>query len=153
MDRLPLQASPDLQQQLREISIPERFAKSSLLFALGDEAKGAFLIESGTVSLSLRISRERTVCQCTLGKGTLLGLPATINNAAYSLTAKAICDVDLAFIPRDRLVDAMYRNMLLAVEIVKVLSLEVHDMRELIRRKGCTARKTVPRRGKALIGG
>lgn len=153
MDRLPLQASLELQQLLHEISLPQRVGKSSLLFTMGDESKGAYLIESGTVSLSLKTSRERTVCQRTLGKGTLLGLPATINNAAYSLTAKALCDLEVAFIPRERLVDAMYRNMLLAIEIVKVLSLEVHDMRELIRRKGCTTRKSSPRRGKALIDG
>ena len=146
MVRLPLQASADLQQEIRKISRPARITKSSLLFTQGDRATGAFLVERGSVSLTLKANPGRSVWRRTVGKGSLLGLPATINEAEYTLTAKAVCDVDLAFIPRDNLIDAMHRNVSLAIEILKVLSQEVHDMRELIGNRGLTAcsRRKVP---------
>ena len=57
MPRLPLQASADLQQELRRISIPTRLAKSSVLFTQGDRAKGVYLVESGSVALTLKLYR------------------------------------------------------------------------------------------------
>jgi CRP-like cAMP-binding protein len=137
MARLPLQASVDLQQELRRISIPTHLAKSSVLFTQGDRAKGVYLIESGSVALTLKLYRGGiTVHHRTLGKGSLLGLPATMNDTAYSLTATASCEVDLAFIPRDKLIETANQNLSLAIDILKVLSYEVHDMREVIRTRG-----------------
>ena len=141
MARLPLQASTDLQQELRRISIPTRLAKSSLLFTQGDRAKGVYLVESGSVALSLKLYRGGiTVHHRTLGKGSLLGLPATMNDTAYSLTATASCEVDLAFISREKLIKAANQNLSLAIEILKVLSHEVHDMREVIQTRSRTDR-------------
>lgn len=133
MSRLPLQASVALQQALRKISVPMRIARSSLLFAQGDRAKGIYLIETGSVGLSLKIHRSgRTVCQRTLGKRSLLGLPAAINDVGYSLTAKAVEDLEVAFISREKLMEEMSQNIWLAMEILRILSYEIHDMREIV---------------------
>ncbi len=140
MARLPLLASIDLQQKLREISTPKDVTKSSLLFAQGERGKGAFLVESGSVSLLLKADDGKVLWRRTLGKGSLLGLPATVNDAEYSLTAKALSIVDLSFITRGNLIAAMNRDISLAIEIVKVLGQEVHDMRELMQKRGRTAR-------------
>ncbi len=149
MARLPLQASDELQKELRKISITERLTSSSLLFAQGDPAKGVYLVESGSVGLMLDLRRGKTVFQRKLGKGSLLGLPATMNDTAYSLTARVLSDADLAFIPRDKLLEAMNRNVFLAIEILKVLSEEVQAMRDVIRTKcrgGGSPRKSVRER-------
>jgi CRP-like cAMP-binding protein len=144
MARLPLQASADLQQELRKISIPLRLTKSSLLFEQGERPKGVYLVESGSIALLLKLVRGRTVYERDVGKGSVLGLPATVNDTAYSLTAKALCEVDLAFVPRENLIEAMNKNISLAVEILKVLSQEVQAMRDVIRTRwqpGGSARK------------
>lgn len=133
MTRLPLQASPDLQQELRKISLPVRLTKSSLLFEQGEKPKGVYLVESGSIALMLKLVRGKTVYERSVGKGSVLGLPATVNGTAYSLTAKALCDVDLAFVPRETLIAAMDRNISLAIEILRVLSQEVQAMRDVIR--------------------
>lgn len=133
MARLPLQASADLQQKLRKISIPVRLTKSSLLFKQGEKPKGVYLVESGSIALMLKLARGRTVYERNVGKGSVLGLPATVNDTAYSLTAKALCDVDVAFVPRENLIAEMDRNISLAIEILRVLSQEVQAMRDVIR--------------------
>ena len=133
MARLPLQASADLQQKLRKISIPVRLTKSSLLFKQGEKPKGVYLVESGSIALMLKLVRGRTVYERNVGKGSVLGLPASVNDTAYSLTAKALCDVDVAFVPRENLIAEMDRNISLAIEILRVLSQEVQAMRDVIR--------------------
>jgi len=144
MNHLPLQASDELQKKLRKISKPLRLAKSSVLFEQGEMSRGVFLIESGSVALMLKRASGGTVHERILGKGSVLGLPATVNHTTYSLTAEALGDVDLFFVPSQDLIEAMVRNVYLAVEILKVLSDEVHGMREVIRawgRPGGSARK------------
>jgi CRP-like cAMP-binding protein len=133
MARLPLQASADLKRELRKFSTPLHLLKSSLLFEQDEEPKGVYLVESGSVALMLKLPRGRTVYERNVGKGSVLGLPATVNGTAYSLSAKALCEVDLAFIPRENLMAEMDRNILLAVEILRVLSQEVQAMRDVIR--------------------
>ncbi len=144
MARLPLQASADLQQELRKISMPVRLTESSLLFEQGEKPKGVFLVEKGSVALTLKLARGRTVYERNVGKGSVLGLPATVNDTAYSLTARALCDVNLAFAPRENLIETMNKNISLTIEILKVLSQEVQAMRDVIRtrwRPGGLARK------------
>lgn len=144
MARLPLQASADLQQELRKISIPLRLTKSSLLFEQGERPKGVYLVENGSVALMLKLVRGRTVYERNAGTGSVLGLPATVNDTAYSLTARALCDVDLAFVPRENLFETMNKNISLTIEILRVLSQEVQAMRDVVRTRwqpGGLARK------------
>jgi CRP-like cAMP-binding protein len=133
MPRLPLQASADLQQELRKISEPVRLPKSSMLFEQGESSRGVYLVENGLIALMLKLARGRTVYERTVGKGSVLGLPATVNNTAYTLTAKAVRDTNLAFVPREILLKEMDQNISLAIEILRVLSQEVQAMRDVIR--------------------
>jgi CRP-like cAMP-binding protein len=136
MLHIPLQASATLQEVLRKISTPSHFTKSSLLFSQGEQARGVFLVEAGPVGLLLKLApKRRTVLQRRAEKGSVLGLPATLNNVAYSLTAKAMDEVEVAFVTRERLIEVINDNTSLAMEIVNLLSVEVLDLRNVIRKR------------------
>jgi CRP-like cAMP-binding protein len=81
----------------------------------------------------LKAGNGKTIFQRTLCKGSIIGLPATINGSQYSLTAVTLCDAKLGFIARKQLLKQMREDPLLAMEILKILSREIHDMREIIR--------------------
>lgn len=134
MGRLPLQASNDLQDALRNIATVQQFSAGTSLFTQGEHAKGIFLIESGSVVLMLCHHRTgKALFERTMRKGSLLGLPATMSDSPYSLSAKAVSEVRVSFVFRHELFTEMARNMTLTTEVLKVLSHEVHDIRDMIR--------------------
>ncbi len=129
---MPLQAPNQLQTALRRVATAMHVSATPVIFTQGEPSRGIYLIEKGEVRFSLRSERDNTVFERNLGSGSLLGLPATINNAPYSATATAVQDSELAFVSRDDLLALMRREPMIAMSILQLLSQEIHDMREVI---------------------
>ena len=100
----------------------------------GEPSRGVYLIESGSVRLSLEPGpeAEKPIYERVMGSGSLLGLPATINNLPYSATAMAIEDTELSFVAREDLLALMMKSSAMAITILQLLSQEIHDMRNVI---------------------
>ena len=128
-------APGDLQKALRSVSKSCKLSATPVIFHQGDPAKGVYLVESGSVKLSLESERHKTVYERTMLPGALLGLPATINDAPYSATATAAEDTLLAFVSREELLDLMRRDSVVAMTVLKMLSQEIHEMRGVIAGK------------------
>ena len=103
-------------------------AKGSILFRAGQPVRGAFLVRSGRVRMSLDHS---TLCPGrTVGSGSILGLPATFSGEPYSLTAQVQTDCKLDFVRRARLLRLLRNNPELGFQIVRLLSEEIFQMRK-----------------------
>ena len=128
-----------LRKKLQSIGRPERKEKGAVLFRTGQPCRGAFLIRSGQVQLSLEgashLCPERIV-----QPGAVIGLPAAFSGEPYSLTAltKTACRLD--FIPRAELLDLLRRTPRAGFEIIRVLSEEISQMRNVARRSLQTLR-------------
>ena len=131
MRTLPLQAPGELQDALRTTSKTIRTTATPVIFRQGEAARGVFLVEKGTVKLSIRSEQDDTIFERVLGAGSLLGLPATINNVPYTATATVVEDAELTFVSRDELLEMM-RQPALAMKILQLLSQEINDMRGVI---------------------
>ena len=120
--------SPDLYKELHRSAIPVIREKGSVLFRVGQYARGAFLVRRGKVKIKLNGSAlypSRIV-----SSGHVIGLPATFSGEPYSLTAEALTDCSLDFIPRARLLNLVRRNPKLGFQIVRMLSEEIFQMRK-----------------------
>ena len=117
-----------LTQRGEKLSMP----KGSVLFEQGKTASGMYLIVSGKVQTQIGsgIGQVPRVAE----SGSLLGVPATINGAAYSISAKVKEDAELIHVSRPRLLELMRENPAVALSIIDLLSREVRDMRLEIKK-------------------
>ena len=107
--------------------------KGAVLFRAGALSRGAFLVRKGQVELTLEGGGALYPTR-VLGPGSLIGLPATVSGEPYSLTAVAIKDCDLDFIPRARVTKLLRTNTTVALQILQILSEEIAQMRTTARR-------------------
>ncbi len=124
-----VELSPDLQKQLTAIAMPISASAGKVLFHEGDPVRGAFLIRSGKVKLSLN-GGSTAYPERALGSGSIVGLPATVSGEPYSLTAEVVQDCDLYFVTRTSLLNLLRRNPSVGYEIVRILGNEIFLMRK-----------------------
>jgi len=121
--------SPDLQSHLTAIATRIFEHAGTVLFRAGEPGRGAFLICSGKVKMCLDGSSVLYPARF-LRKGSLIGLPATFSGEPYSLTAEAVQNSDLYFIPRSKLLNLLQNDPRTGYEIVRILSEEIFQMRK-----------------------
>ena len=128
--RLPL----GLRQQLQSVSRPERKERGAVLFRTGQPCRGAFLLRSGQVELSLERASHLYPAR-VMGAGAVIGLPAAFSGEPYSLAAQTKTACRLDFIPRGELLDILRRNPKAGFDIVRMLSEEIYEMRNVVKRR------------------
>jgi len=121
--------SADLESALHGISRNVTKTKGSTLFRLGDEPIGLFLVRKGKVRLAID---GTSIGSRTLGCGSVLGLPATLNRKPYSMTATALEECELDFVDCDAVLKLFRENCVLCFQALQLLSEEVFAMRKAI---------------------
>jgi CRP-like cAMP-binding protein len=112
-----------LQSAGKRMSVPQR----TILFRKGDLPKGVFLVLRGKVALSAGDDRSRLT---RIGsKGSLLGLPSTVGNRRYTLTAETLTDAEVCLIQPEQFREMLASNPVLGMAIVNILSNEVSALR------------------------
>jgi CRP-like cAMP-binding protein len=70
-----------------------------------------------------------------MGAGAVIGLPAAFSGEPYSLAAQTKTACRLDFIPRGELLDILRRNPKAGFDIVRMLSEEIYEMRNVVKRR------------------
>jgi CRP-like cAMP-binding protein len=109
--------------------------KGTVLFQMGQPCRGAFLIRSGQVQLSVDTASSLYPAR-TVGSGYVVGLPATFSGEPYSLTAEAKSRCRLEFIPRQKLLSLLHQNPDAGFQILRLLSEEIFYIRKLVKNSG-----------------
>jgi CRP-like cAMP-binding protein len=125
-----VELSADLYEQLCNVATPMTRKSGTVLFRAGEPGSGVFLVRDGQVRLSLG-DNPLVYPSRELGRGAVIGLPATFSGEPYSLTAEVEQDCEVYFVPRDRLLDLVKRNPEIGVQIARVLSEEIFEMRHV----------------------
>jgi CRP-like cAMP-binding protein len=119
-------APPELRSALQAAGSNVDQAKKSILFRRGDEPVGVFLVRTGRIRLTLDGTKAASR---TLGPGSVLGLPATLNRRPNSLTATATEDCQLDFIDSAALLHLLRENAFVCFQALQILGSEISDMR------------------------
>ncbi len=99
-----------------------------VLFRRGDSVKGVYLVENGQVQLSVGGGGATWFAEA----GSMLGLPATVRDTDYSLTAVAVEDTVVAFADKTVVRKLLAEDVLLCFHVVKILSGELQWLRETV---------------------
>ncbi len=122
-------ASGELCSALQKIGRRKEISGGSLLFREGEENQGVFLVLSGRFALSS--GDDPTRVTRIAEKGSLLGLPATVRNKPYSLTAEATSDSEVCVISAKSFREMLSTDTLLGMTVVSILAEEVSILRRL----------------------
>ena len=105
--------------------------KGTSLFHCGDPVSGVFIVRRGAVTLSL--DAPNTVYPPrTLGPGEIAGLPAALTGI-YSLSARAIEDSILGFVPGRKVTEILECHPQLSLLVMRLMSQEIASMRSALR--------------------
>ena len=127
------EASPEICAMLQTVGKALTLPRRTTLFRQGDVPKGVFVILTGKVALSA----GDHACRVTriAAEHSLLGLPSTVGNRRYTLTAQTLTDVEVYVVPPEVFRKSLASNPTLGMAIVKILSDEVSALRKLSAHK------------------
>ena len=121
---------PALWTALEEISSRMAGAKGKVLFQQGEKGRGVFLLRKGKVRLSLRVAGRKQLRYRIAGPGSILGLPATLAHAPYSLTAENLADCEFGLAPAEDVIDLLSKRSDLCLQAVEIMAHEVRKLRK-----------------------
>ena len=126
-DRLFCNLPPDATQLLARITSPAVYPKGAMLFVEGQTSRGVFILCSGRVKLSTSSVDGRTLILRIADQGEVLGLPATVTEKAYELTAEVIEPTQANFIPRQDFLNFLREHGEVALRVAQQLGETYHS--------------------------
>ncbi|MGC2506768.1 MAG: Crp/Fnr family transcriptional regulator [Candidatus Acidiferrales bacterium] len=78
-------------------------ARGYVLFAQGQKALGVYVVWEGRVKISIGSDQGKSMILALVGRGAVLGLPATILGLPYAATAEVVEPAKVSFVSRDDL--------------------------------------------------
>lgn len=125
----PFEATPEFCGELERIGTRQAFSSGSVLFRKGERPRGIFLVLEGRVALSS--GDDPTRITRIAGAHSILGLPATVRDKPYSLTAEAVSEGIVCRVTPARFRKLLLGNPAIGSEVVAILAEEVIALRGL----------------------
>lgn len=98
-----------------------RVKKGENLFEEGQYANGVFCIKSGICKISKLTDSGKSHIVKLITKGELLGQRSLINDESVNLTATALEDMDVCFIPKSEIMSFFHTNPNFSMEVLKTI--------------------------------
>jgi CRP/FNR family transcriptional regulator len=119
---------PDNQiQELHRIILEKRFKKGRIIFSEGDEGTGFYIVADGMVKVFKASSEGKEQILHIFSTGEPFGEVAVWMGQAFPASAQALTQVHLLYLPRKAFVDLIHDNPSLALNIIAILSLRIHQ--------------------------
>jgi CRP-like cAMP-binding protein len=120
-------------REFRACSVIAPYARRQVIFHEGAPANGLYVVCRGAVKLyqSDRFGRDHILAVAE--PGDVLGELPLDPTEPYSVSAEALTDVQLCFLPRERLVDFLQLHPMVGVRLVAALSKALSAARKKVR--------------------
>src|SRR5215470_10217260 len=109
-DRLFCNLGPQAVKGLAAITSTAVYPKGATLFVEGQAPRGVFILCSGKVKLSTSSADGKTLIVRIADPGEVLGLPATVTEKPYELTAEVIEPSQANFISRQEFLNFLRQH-------------------------------------------
>jgi len=126
-DRLFCNLAPPAVQKLAAITSASSYPKGATLFVEGQVPRGVFILCSGRVKLSTTSADGKTLIVRIADPGEVLGLPATVTEKPYELTAEVIEPTQANFIPRQEFLNFLREHGEVGLRVAQQLGETYHS--------------------------
>jgi len=103
-----------------------RVKAKETIFAEGDEVKGIYFIEEGEVKVLSNFGKHEKKILRFAGKGTIIGHRG-FNTRRYPISAEALTNTVLAFIPNQNFVNILKGNPELSIYLIGFMTAELQE--------------------------
>jgi CRP/FNR family transcriptional regulator len=117
-----------LLQALQEIKTPQILSKGATLFQQGSSAKDVYLVESGEVCILFSTGQGQRQLLEVVGAGSMLGMSEIMGGTTHRATAVACSAGGASSIPREKLLSLLRGNTAFCLELVRLLSADLHGL-------------------------
>lgn len=121
--------------QLKKISsskVTKDLKKGDLIFDEGEKLNGVFCVRDGVSKLSKLSENGKDQIVKLATKGEILGQRSVIAEEQTNLSAVAVEDMQVCFIPKELIVDSIHENPNFAVEMLKRMAHDLKDADDVI---------------------
>jgi len=117
-------------EELKRVSdskISIKIKKGETIFREGDKLNGVYCVRDGVSKLSKLSPNGKDQIVKLASKGELIGQRSVIAEEQVNLSATAVSDMEVCFIPKDGIVNTLHGNPNFSLEILRHLA---HDLKE-----------------------
>ena len=117
-------------EELKKVSdskVTKTIKKGESIFEEGDKLNGVFCVREGVSKLSKLSANGKDQIVRLASKGEVMGQRSVIVEEISNLSAVAVSDMEVCFIPKEGIVDTLQSNPNFTVEVLRHMA---HDLRE-----------------------
>lgn len=114
-------------KQVSDSKIYKTLKKGDVIFAEGDKLNGVYCVHDGVSKLSKLSANGKDQIVKLATKGEVIGQRSVIAEETTNLSATAMNDMEICFIPKDSILNAMHKNPAFTLEVLRHMA---HDLRE-----------------------
>ncbi len=117
-------------EELKRVSdskITKSIKKGQSIFEEGEKLNGVFCVREGVSKLSKLSANGKDQIVKLASKGEVMGQRSVIAEESSNLSAVAVSDMEVCFIPKEGIVDTLHNNPNFTVEVLRHMA---HDLRE-----------------------
>jgi len=130
---------PDLLRAFEGTAQVRHYGPGTTVYRRGRPGRGVFLIQKGRARLRLG---EGGLALNVAGAGSVLGLGETMSGSPYDATAETVEACDIAFLRREDFLAYLRQNCALCLQLVQLLSDDLHQLYQQYRTIGGPATRT-----------
>lgn len=117
-------------EELKAVSdskIAKKVKKGEVLFDEGEKLNGVYCVRGGVSKLAKLSSNGKDQIVKLASKGEVLGERSVIAEESSNLSATAVSDMEVCFIPKEAIVSTLHKNPDFTFEVLRHMA---HDLRE-----------------------
>jgi len=127
---------PELLEAFTGTALVRHYEKGETVYRRGQPARGVFLIQKGRVRFLLAGPGGDRLALHSAGPKAVLALGETMSGRPYEATAEVLEPAEVSFIRRDDLLSYLREHRNLCLQIVQLLSEDLHTLYEQYRTVG-----------------
>ncbi len=104
---------------MSECKTSQTVKKGTVIFKEGEYLHGVYCIKQGACKLTKLSPNGKEQILKFISRGDLLGQRSVLSNEAVNLTATAVNDMEVCFIPKAEIVNALAKNVRFSKEMIK----------------------------------